>query len=151
MHRCGRCLIVAGFVLAAGWTNPGGNAQSGSSIRGFSPAQEQDQRKWEEKMRALPQPDLLREYMTNLASEPHAVGSAKDKANAEWILNKFKSWGYQASIEEYQVLFPTPKQRMVELLEPIRYEAKLQEPAVAEDPDSTDAGQLPTYNAYSVD
>src|SRR5207248_6640282 len=78
--------------------------------------------------------------------------SAYDKENAEWILSKFKEWGWDAHIETFDVLFPTPKARVVELLEPTRFTAKLQEPPVAGDPTSNQQNeQLPTYNAYSRD
>ena len=126
-------------------------AQQGSSKRGFSGAQAKEQMAWEEKMRAIPDARLLREYMDVLAAEPHHLGSPRDKENAEWILNKFRSWGLSASIEEYRVLFPMPKERRLELLSPGKYLARLKEPAIVEDPDSSDANQLPTYNAYSVD
>ncbi len=104
---------------------------------------------WEEKYRAIPRADLLKEYMRELSAEPHHLGSLRDKQNAEWLRDKFKSWGLDTKIEEYQVLFPTPKERVLELLSPTKFTAKLKEPAVAEDPDSTDQNQLPTYNAYS--
>ena len=104
---------------------------------------------WEEKFRALPRADLLKDYMRELSAEPHHLGSARDQQNAEWLRDKFKSWGLNATIEEYQVLFPTPKERVLELLAPTKFVAKLKEPAIAEDPDSTDQNQLPTYNAYS--
>ncbi len=104
---------------------------------------------WEEKYRAIPRADLLKEYMRELSAEPHHLGSPRDKQNAEWLRDKFKSWGLSTTIEEYQVLFPTPKERVLELLSPTKFTAKLKEPVVAEDPDSTDQNQLPTYNAYS--
>ena len=67
-------------------------------------------------------------------------------------LAKFKEWGFDARIETFKVLFPTPKERVVELLEPTKFKAKLQEPVVAIDPTSSQtAEQLPTYNAYSAD
>ena len=106
---------------------------------------------WEEKFRALPRADLLKEYMRVLSAEPHHLGSAQDKKNAEWMRDKFKSWGLEANIEEYEVLFPTPKERRLELLAPTKFIAALKEPAIAEDPDSIDQNQLPTYNAYSAD
>ena len=116
------------------------------SINFSSQAQIQN---WEEKFRALPRTDLLEEYMRELSAEPHHLGSPRDKQNAEWMRDKLKSWGLNATIEEYQVLFPTPKERVLELLAPTKFTAKLKEPAIAEDPDSTDQNQLPTYNAYS--
>ena len=85
-------------------------------------------------------------------ARPHHVGSPYDKDNAEWILSKFKEWGFDAKIETFNVLFPTPKDRLVEMLQPTKFQAKMQEPVLAIDPttDQTDE-QLPTYNAYSID
>ena len=57
----------------------------------------------------------LRENMRRMSARPHHVGSPYDKDNAEWILSKFKEWGFDAHIETFQVLFPTPKERIVEL------------------------------------
>src|SRR5439155_5565870 len=85
-------------------------------------------------------------------ARPHNVGSPYDKDDAEWILSKFKEYGFDAHIETFSVLFPTPKERVVELLEPTRFSAKLQEPVLSVDPTSNQtAEQLPTYNAYSID
>ncbi|MBI3653999.1 MAG: M28 family peptidase [Acidobacteria bacterium] len=120
-------------------------------LRGYSQASAKTQFDWEEKMRAIPKPDNLREYMKRLSAEPHHVGSAYDKQNAEWIRDLYRSWGLKAELEEFDVLFPTPTERLLEMLEPTRYTAQLKEPVVAEDPDSKDANQLPTYNAYSAD
>ncbi|HYE72981.1 MAG TPA: folate hydrolase, partial [Blastocatellia bacterium] len=90
-------------------------AQSGTQISNVD---------WEEKYRALPRTDLLREYMKVLSAEPHNIGSAASKRNAEWIRDKFKSWGIDAKIEEYYVLFPTPQERIIELIAPEKYQAK---------------------------
>lgn len=106
---------------------------------------------WEEKFRVLPRADLLKEYLRTLSAEPHHIGSAAGRRNAEWIRDKFRSWGLAAQIEEYDVLFPTPQERVLELIAPEKYQAKLKEPVIAEDPDSGDANQLPTYNAYAGD
>jgi N-acetylated-alpha-linked acidic dipeptidase len=96
--------------------------------------------------------DTIRENMRRLSARPHNVGSPYDKDNAEWILARFKAWGFDAKIETFQVLFPTPKERVVELLKPTHFRAKLAEPALAIDPTSQQtAEQLPTYNAYSAD
>src|SRR5690349_24320072 len=91
--------------------------------------------------------------MQRLSAHPHHVGSPYDKDNAEWILTKFKEFGLDAHIETFDVLFPTPKERVVELVEGgPKFTAKLQEPVVKADPTSDQtAQQLPTYNAYSID
>ncbi|MFZ0807369.1 MAG: transferrin receptor-like dimerization domain-containing protein [Candidatus Sulfotelmatobacter sp.] len=94
----------------------------------------------------------IRENMRRLSARPHNVGSPYDKDNAEWILTQFKAAGFDAHIERFDVLFPTPKERIVELIAPTKFKAKLQEPALAADPTSNQtAEQLPTYNAYSAD
>ena len=147
--------IVASLaVLAFNLLEPVGLAQSVGktpSLRGFTDQSGADEIRWEEKMRAIPKPELLREYMKHLSAEPHHLGSAYDKQNAEWIRDKFRSWGLDAKLEEFEVLFPTPTERVLEMTEPKRFRAALKEPAIPEDPDSSDANQLPTYNAYSID
>jgi N-acetylated-alpha-linked acidic dipeptidase len=111
-----------------------------------------DSSPWEEKFRAIPSQQNLREYMQRLSARPHHVGSPYDKDNAEWIAAKLKSWGLDARIETFDVLFPTPKERLVEMTEPAHFTAKLQEPPVAIDPTSNQQSeQLPIYHAYSID
>jgi N-acetylated-alpha-linked acidic dipeptidase len=127
-------------------------AQSPDSLRGFSPNSSKSQRDWETKFRDIPQPNNMREYMRRLSARPHHVGSPYDKENAEWILSKFKEFGLDAHIETFDVLFPTPKVRLVEMLEPTKFTLKLDEPAIATDPTTNQKSeQLPTYNAYSID
>src|SRR5580700_558611 len=122
------------------------------ALRGYSAASARAERDWEAKLRAIPSPANLRDYMQRMTAHPHHLGSPYDKDNAEWILAKFKEFGLDAKIETYEVLFPTPKQRVLEMLEPTRFAATLQEPAVAGDPTSGQQDeQLPSYNAYSID
>ena len=120
---------------------------------GYSAESSRAERQWEEKLRAIPSPDNLRSYMQKLSAHPHHVGSPYDKENAQWIAAKFKEFGLDTHIEQFDVLFPTPKERVVELVEGgPKFVAKLQEPALPQDPTSSQqAEQLPTYNAYSID
>ena len=121
-------------------------------LAGYTADSARAEREWEAKFRALPSADNQREYMRRLSARPHHVGSPYDQDNAEWLLAKLKGWGLDAQIETFDVLFPTPKERLVELIEPTRFTAVLREPPVAADPTSSQqAEQLPTYNAYSVD
>lgn len=85
------------------------------------------------------------------SSYPHQIGSPGSKKNAEYILKLFKQYGWDAEIETFKVLFPTPKTRVLEMTSPTRYVAVLKEPALAEDATSGQAGQLPTYNAWGAD
>src|SRR5207245_5198195 len=122
------------------------------ALPGYSAEQARAERDWEGKFRDIPTPDNLRDYMKRLSARPHHVGSPYDKDNAEWLLAKFKGGGLDAHMENFDVLFPTPKERVVELVEPTRFVAKLQEPPIAVDPTSNQqAEQLPNYSAYSID
>src|SRR5947209_10615027 len=119
---------------------------------GYSAESSRAERQWEEKLRAIPSTDNLRSYMQRLSARPHHVGSPYDKENAEWIAAKFKEFGLDTHIEQFDVLFPTPKERVVELMEGgPTFAAKLQEPPVKQDPTSNQTEQLPTYHVYSKD
>ena len=74
--------------------------------------------------------DNLRAWMKRMTARPHHLGSPYGKENAEFMAGLFRSWGYDTAIERFDVLFPTPKTRVVELLAPERYTAKLAEPAL---------------------
>jgi N-acetylated-alpha-linked acidic dipeptidase len=107
---------------------------------------------WDARFRAIPEARNIGEYVRIMSARPHHLGSPYGKQNAEWILARFKEWGWDAQIENYDVLFPTPKERVVELVEPSRFRLTLEEPPVAVDPTSAQKGeQLPPFNAYSVD
>jgi N-acetylated-alpha-linked acidic dipeptidase len=135
-----------GFLLAP--------ASAGEqTLAGYSAESSRAERDWESKFRAIPKPENLRAYMEHLSARPHHVGSPYDKENAEWIAAHFKEWGWDTQIESFDVLFPTPKERAVELVEGgPHFVAKLEEPTLSADPTSGQkAEQLPTYNAYSLD
>lgn len=127
-------------------------AQTPEPLLGFTTQSSVEQRTWEEKFKAIPSPKLMRDYMQRMSARPHHVGSPYDKDNAEWILKQLQSFGWDAHIEQFDVLFPTPKTRLLEMTEPTRFTARLEEPALPNDPTSNQKNeQLPTYNAYSPD
>lgn len=87
-----------------------------------------------------------------MAAAPNHVGSPHDKANADFMVAKFNEWGWDAHIETFQVLYPTPKKISVELVAPTHSVAKLQEPAVTGDRTSAQiADELPPYHVYGAD
>jgi N-acetylated-alpha-linked acidic dipeptidase len=144
-----RLLVVCMLTLMA---IAGHASDSIQALGGYSQQEAAAEAGWEQKFRAIPDQNRLRNDMERLSARPHHVGSPYDKDNAQWILNQLKSWGLEAHIESFDVLFPTPRERSLELIEPIKYTAKLQEPPLAVDPTSQQtAEQLPTYNAYSID
>ena len=121
-------------------------------LRGFTTASAKIEREWEAKLRAIPDPSRMREAMRRLTLRPHHLGSPYGKDNAEWLRAQFASYGFDATIERFDVLFPTPITRVLELVAPTKFTARLEEPALKEDPTSNQKSeQLPTYNAYSAD
>jgi len=121
------------------------------ALCGFSDHSAAQERAWEEQYRSLPDAAVIRENDRVLSASPHPLGSPDDEKNARWILGKFREWGLEASIETFYVLFPTPKERVLEMTAPRRFRAALAETAVSGDPASAGKGQLPPYNAYSID
>ncbi len=155
MKTAYRTVALAGIVLAGASLLPSKSRVTADDapLYGYSAASSVTERQWEEKMRAIPDPKNLRAYMERLTARPHNVGSPYDEDNAEWLLGKFKEFGLDAHIETFTVLYPTPRERLVELVEGgPHFTAKLQEPPVPDDPTSHQTSeQLPTYNAYSID
>ena len=127
-------------------------SSAGSPLPGFTPTSARGERALESEFDSYLNRDELNEWLKQLSSHPHHIGSPQGKKNAEYLAGLFRSWGYETAIEEFNVLFPTPKTRLLEMTAPGKYTAKLSEPPVNGDSTSyqTDE-QLPTYNAYSID
>src|SRR5947209_1371090 len=110
-------------------------AQTGS-IMGFADASAAAERAAESKFDSYLNAADLTAWQKRLSARPHHLGSAYDRDNAEFIASLYRSWGYDTQIETFDVLFPTPKTRIVEMTAPERYRMKLQEPPVPGDPTS---------------
>ncbi len=125
---------------------------SGKPLQGFTATDSVTERQWEAKFQALPDPKKISDNMHLLAAHPHNVGSAAQRANADWLLKQYQSWGWDARIETFDVLYPTPKTRVLELTGPKPYKARLMEPEVPEDPYTHDKSPaMPPYNIYALD
>ncbi len=137
-------LVGAGLLQhpIAGQTTP---------LRGFPTDAIAAQRALEERFRAVPDAARLREYMQAMSAEPHVAGRPGSKVVADYALEKFKSFGLNATIEELEAYMPWPKERRLEMVQPTGRAMLIQEPPVPQDPDSLDQDQTPTYNAYSAD
>lgn len=120
------------------------------TLMGFSPENSVKQKQLEAKFDANLKAENLRTWMKRLSARPHYVGSPYGKENADFIAAQFKSWGFDTKIEQFDVLFPTPKTRILEMTAPEKFTAKLEEPDLKEDKTSNQKSeQLPSYNAYS--
>jgi N-acetylated-alpha-linked acidic dipeptidase len=123
---------------------------SQAPIRGFGNDQWKSEHEREEKAIAIPQRERMKIYLERMASKPHHAGSSGSRAVAEYALGLFREWGFDAQIETFDALMPYPTVRILEMTEPVRYRALLKEPVMAEDADTLDPNQIPTFNAYSA-
>ena len=144
MHRG---IAVATFALAAA---AAGSAERG--MLGFAPEQAAQQRDLEARFDAHLSAEEIGEWIRTFSARPHHVGSPFGRESAERLAELFRSWGWETEIETFQVLFPTPTLRRLELLEPEAFAAGLEESALPADATSGQRDeQLPPYNAYSID
>ena len=151
-HADGRRLIGLCAGVAAAAIGAGSALAESPSLLGFSPTSAAAERALEARFDAGLSSDALRERLRLMAAEPNQVGSPHDKANAEYTLAQFKAWGWDAHIETFSVLYPTPVAESLELLGPTPYAATLTEPAVpGDDSSARQAGGLPAYVAYAAD
>ena len=121
------------------------------NVLGFKSQSLAAQKEIEAKFDALISSKNIGETIEELTKKPHYLGSQGSKEVAENLLAKFKNYGWDANIEIYQVLFPTPKLRLLEMTAPKKFKALLKEPALKEDATSGHPEQLPSYNAWSAD
>ncbi|MET0271378.1 MAG: M28 family peptidase, partial [Phenylobacterium sp.] len=93
-------------------------------------------------------------WLKTMAAEPNHVGAPHNKANAEMTLAQFKEWGWDAKIETFWVLYPTPLSESLELVSGrgAPFKATLTEAPVPGDETSTRTkDQLPAYVAFQGD
>lgn len=121
-------------------------------LSGFNDQSAAVQQQCETRYDALVDGAKIDSLMKHLSARPHHLGSAYDRANAEYIQGKLQSWGYEARIDTFYALFATPKVRVLEGAGSLKFKASLTEPALKEDNTSNQTSeQLPGYNCYSAD
>ena len=142
-------IAMATATVAAGQD---GGGHGGGNMLGFTTGNAAKQQSLEQRFDAQLDPADQRSWLKQMSSQPNQVGSPHDKANAEFMLAKFREWGWDANIETFSVLYPTPKKVALELLGLQPFTAALKEPAIAGDATSgIQDGTLPPYNVYGAD
>jgi N-acetylated-alpha-linked acidic dipeptidase len=139
-------LLIALLILITtnGWAQ--------EQILGFTPEASKKQMGIEQDFEKNLNATNLDNWMQQMAAEPHWAGTEYGEKNAKWIQSLFKSWGYDAKIETYDILFPYPTERVLELTGPTPYTAKLTAVPVEGDAFTAQGDALlPSYNAFSTD
>ncbi len=94
-----RLLILSFFVL--GFFSATAQKKITGFLRDNSAAQYELEKKFDGLLNAADQD----KWMKFLTSKPHHIGSAHGKANAEYMADLFRQWGYETEIAVYHVLF----------------------------------------------
>ena len=115
--------------------------------------QPMDSKALEAKFDAQIDPAEMGAWLKLLAAEPNHVGSVHDKTNAEWIAAQLKSWGWDAKIETFDVLYQTPISEALELVSGpgAPFKAMLTEPPIPGDAPTYTKDALPAYVDYQGD
>ncbi len=151
-QRCLSAVLVLASCSAVTAANSEQSGRDDTAMLGFTASAANKQQSLEQQFDAQLDPAEQRNWLRQMSSQPNQVGSVHDKANAEFMLAKFREWGWDAHIETFSVLYPTPRKVALELLGPHPFTAALAEATVAGD--STSAiheGTLPPYNVYGAD
>jgi len=146
-RSCSVFMTSALLTCAAAWAE----APQPASMLGFLPSEVAGQRALEQRFDAKLDAGDLRMWMQRMSAEPTHVGAPHNKANAEFVRQQLQSWGWDAQIETFDILYPTLEKHSLELLAPTRFTAGLKEPPIAGDATSSRTDGLPPYHAYGAD
>ena len=144
----GAAAAAAGTAVNTTTTTDGAAA---ATLFGFNAADSARERSLEQRFDASLSAADLRAWLRTLSSAANHVGSPHDKANAEYVRDLFKQWGWDARIEEFEVLYPTLKAHTLEMVAPSHFVASLTEPPVEGDRTSAREDALRPYNEYGAD
>ena len=107
------------FLISALYLIAGNGIAQTKTLMGFTDASSKQQVATEQKFDAALSAKNVDQYLKDMSARPHHIGSPGGKAVADYILKHFKEWGYDAEIETFMVLFPTPKERLLEMVDSV--------------------------------
>jgi N-acetylated-alpha-linked acidic dipeptidase len=145
------CNLVCLATGAATTSTSTPGAGSPAPLFGFTADESAQEESLEQRFDGDLNPADLRAWMKRLSSEANQVGSPHDKANAEFVRDQFKAWGWDAQIEVFYPLYPTLKEHTLELVAPNKFVAALKESQVAGDATSSRTDGMAPYNVYGAD
>ncbi|MBB5881615.1 N-acetylated-alpha-linked acidic dipeptidase [Xanthomonas arboricola] len=139
-------------LLALAFVAPSLAAQPAAqpvALPGYDTAAAQAQRALEARFDSGLKDADYRGWLKQWASAPNHVGAPHNLENARDLQNRLRGYGWDARIETFQVLWPSPRSSQLELLGPKPYVARLKEPPLPGDSTSTQTENvLPPYVIY---
>ncbi|HEY8733929.1 MAG TPA: folate hydrolase, partial [Puia sp.] len=92
-----------------------------SRLSGFSDSSSLEELKKENAFDQLVSRENIGVTIRDLSAVPHNLGSAGCKEVADKIQQKFRDYGFDVRMDIYQVLFPVPVTRILEMTSPQSY------------------------------
>jgi len=140
-------ILVAVFFLLSAAHSAG--TRSNDGIRGFLPSRVEAERALEQKLRSIPDAARAESNLRRLTSEPHMAGTEASHRVAEWLLEQYRSFGFDAEIVSYSVWLAEPSEVKLELVAPEKKTLASPEQAFPQDKDTYDKHVAAAFNAYS--
>ncbi len=144
--RCWNATIVA-FLFTT--TAFGGEHEPASPL-GFAPKSRAAQLKAEAEALATPTPEKAKAWLRTLTEEPHVAGTEADHKTALYVNDLLKSWGWNSTISEYEVLLNYPVSVQLEIERPVKKSLSVIEDAFVPDKDSSSPRAFPAFHGYGV-
>ncbi|HWG58287.1 MAG TPA: M28 family metallopeptidase [Candidatus Acidoferrales bacterium] len=126
--------------------SPAGND---SAIAGFIPSRVAQQREIEQRLQAIPDPARAEADIRYLTRSPHMAGTEASHRVAEWLLGKYRSYGFDARIVTYKAWLPLPREIKLEITAPVRRTLGTPEQPISADQSSSDPRAAVGFNSYS--
>ena len=123
--------------------------QDAGDISGFVPARAAAERQLEQKFLSIPDAAHAESNLRHLTSEPHMAGTEASHRVAEWLLDQYRSFGFDAQIVTYSAWLPQPREMTLELIKPARRPLASPEQSLDGDKDTYDKRAVPAFNIYS--
>jgi N-acetylated-alpha-linked acidic dipeptidase len=147
LRRCAAAGLLASPLLFSVAISR--SAQSDLGIRGFAPLRVASERALEQKLQSIPDPARAESDLRHLTSEPHMAGTEASHRTTEWLLEQYRSFGFDAEIVSYSAWLPQPREIQLELTAPERKQLASPEESFAADPDTSDQRAVAAFNSYS--
>lgn len=139
-------LLALAFVAPSLAAQP---AAQPAALPGYDTAAAQAQRALEARFDSGLKDADYRGWLKQWASAPNHAGAPHNLENARDLQARLRGYGWDARIETFQVLWPSPRSSQLELLGPKPYVARLKEPPLPGDSTSTQTENvLPPYVIY---
>ncbi len=118
-------------------------------IDGFGPERAAAEAQLEKQFLAIPQAARAESNLRHLTSTPHLAGTEASHRVAEWLLDQYRSYGFDAQIESYSVWLPMPREIKLEMVKPKHANLATPEPPIPGDIYTWTKHATPDYNDYS--